>query len=257
MKPNANNLHVLETPALLGQRAAKQAADLINEAIASRGAARILLSTGASQFDTITNLRAHDIDWSKVEMFHLDEYIGMSADHPASFEKYLRERFIAGDLNLKKAHFLKGLMDPSQVIAEVTAEIRKAPIDVALIGIGENAHIAFNDPPANFDTKEAFIIVDLDEACKQQQVREGWFATLDDVPKQAITITAYEILQSKVIISAVPHVQKANAVKNTLENDVTNQIPATILKTHANWSLYLDKASASLLPPEVLKAAKS
>ena len=250
-------LHVLETPAQLGQSAAKQAAGLIKEAIASKGTARILLSTGASQFDTITNLRAYDIDWDKVEMFHLDEYIGITPDHPASFEKYLRERFIGSELKLKKAHFIKGTMDPAQAIAEVTAEIRKAPMDVALIGIGENAHIAFNDPPADFDTKEAFIIVALDEACKQQQVREGWFATLDDVPKHAITITAYEILQSKVIISAVPHVQKATAIKNTMENDVTNLVPATILKTHANWSLYLDKASASLLPSDVVEAAKS
>ena len=246
-------LHVHETPAQLGQNAAKQAAGLIKEAIAAKGSARILLSTGASQFDTITSLRASDIDWTKVEMFHLDEYIGIAPDHPASFEKYLRERFIGSELKLKKAHFIKGMMDPAQSIAEITAEIRKAPIDVALIGIGENAHIAFNDPPADFDTKEAFIIVALDEACKAQQVREGWFATLDDVPKHAITITAYEIMQSKVIISAVPHVQKATAIKNTLTNDVTNLIPATILKTHADWSLYLDKASASLLPPDVLE----
>ena len=251
-------MHVLETPALLGQSAAKQAAGLIKEAIASNGTARILLSTGASQFDTITNLRAYnDIDWTKVEMFHLDEYIGISPDHPASFEKYLRERFIGSELKLKKAHFIKGMTDPAQAIADVTAEIRKAPIDVALIGIGENAHVAFNDPPADFDTKEAFIIVALDEACKQQQVREGWFATLDDVPKNAITISVYEIMQSKVIISAVPHVQKATAIKNTMENDVTNMIPSTILKTHPNWSLYLDKASASLLSPEILEAAKS
>ena len=251
------NMYVLETPAELGKSAAKQAADLIKEAIASKGSARILLSTGASQFDTITNLRAADIDWTKVEMFHLDEYIGISPDHPASFEKYLRERFIGSELKLKKAHFIKGMQDPAQAIAHVTAEIRKAPIDVALIGIGENAHIAFNDPPANFDTKEAFIIVDLDEACKQQQVREGWFATLDDVPKHAITITPYEIMQSKVVISAVPHVQKANAIKNTMENDVTNMVPSTLLKTHADWSLYLDKASASMLSPEALEAAKA
>ena len=241
------NKYILETPAQLGQNAANQAANLINEAIAAKGTARILLSTGASQFETISNLRAKDIDWTKVEMFHLDEYIGIEPTHPASFEKYLRERFIGSDLPLKHAHFISGLADPKETIAQLTANIRKAPIDVALIGIGENAHIAFNDPPADFDTQEAFIIVALDNACKQQQVREGWFATLDDVPTHAITITPYEILQSKAIISAVPHSQKAVAVKNTLESEITNQIPATILKTHHNWSLYLDKASAALL----------
>ena len=241
-------MHVFETPELLGQSAAKQTAELINATIAANGTARIVLSTGASQFDTISNLRKANIDWTKVEMFHLDEYIGVPATHPASFVKYLSERFIGDDLKLKQAHFIDGTQDPQKVIADVTKEIRKAPIDVALIGIGENAHIAFNDPPADFDTKEAFIIVDLDEACKAQQVREGWFATLDDVPRKAITMSVYEIMQAKVIISAVPYSQKAKAIKDTVETDVTNTVPATILKTHHNWSLYADKASASLLP---------
>jgi len=240
-------MYVSETPALLGKGAAEQATKVINEAIAAKGEARILLSTGASQFDTITHLRKADIDWTKVEMFHLDEYIGVPATHPASFIKYLKERFIGDDLKLKKAHFIDGMAAPEKAIADITAEIRKAPIDMALIGIGENAHVAFNDPPADFDTKEAFIIVDLDEACKTQQVREGWFATLDDVPTKAISISVYEIMQSKVIISAVPHVQKAKAIKDTMDNDLTNTIPSTILKTHPDWSLYLDKASASLL----------
>jgi len=240
-------MHVLETPKLLGQQAANQAIGLIKKAITENGTARILLSTGASQFDTISHLRKADIDWSKVEMFHLDEYIGIEPTHPASFVKYLQERFIGDELKLKQAHFIDGMADPDKVLAEITKEIRKAPIDVALIGIGENAHIAFNDPPADFDTKEAFIIVDLDNACKQQQVGEGWFATLDDVPKKAISISVHEIMQSKVIISAVPFAQKATAIKDTIENDVTNTVPATILKTHPNWSLYLDKASASML----------
>jgi len=241
------NKYVLKTPELLGEAAAKQAADLINGAIAANGTARILLSTGASQFDTISNLRKADIDWSKVEMFHLDEYIGVPETHPASFVKYLKERFVGDDLKLKQTHFIDGMADPEVAIANMNKEIRKAPIDVALIGIGENAHIAFNDPPADFDTKEAYIIVDLDEACKAQQVGEGWFPTLDDVPKKAISISVYEIMQSKVIISAVPYTQKAKAVKDTMESDVTNLIPSTMLKTHQNWSLYLDEASAALL----------
>ena len=239
--------HVLETPVLLGQKAADQAATLINEAIATNGSARIVLSTGASQFDTLEALRKKDIDWTKVEMFHLDEYIGIGTDHPASFVKYLRERFVKDDIPMKQCYYIDGLKDPHAVMAEVTRDILSAPIDVALIGIGENAHIAFNDPPANFDTKEAFIIVELDEACKTQQVREKWFATLNDVPKTAITMTVYQIMQSKAIISCVPYSQKAQAVKNTLENGVTNEVPATILKTHPNWTLYLDKDSGALL----------
>jgi len=240
-------LKKFETPALLGQNAAEHAATLINAAIAEKGSARIVLSTGASQFDTLEAIRKQDIDWTKVEMFHLDEYIGVGSDHPASFVKYLRERFVKDDIPMKHCYYIDGLRDPQEMMAEVTRNILSAPIDVALIGIGENSHIAFNDPPANFDTKEAFIIVELDEACKAQQVREKWFATLDDVPKIAITMTVHQIMQSKAIISCVPYPQKAQAVKNTVENDVTNLIPATILKTHPNWTLYIDKDSGALL----------
>jgi len=239
--------HILDTPQQLGEHAAKKTAHYLKTAIQKNGAARLLMSTGASQFDTISHLRKADIDWTKVEMFHLDEYIGIDATHPASFVKYLKERFAGHDIPLKAAHYLDGTRPPHEVIAEITAELNKAPIDAALIGIGENAHIAFNDPPADFDTTDAFILVNLDEACKQQQVREGWFPTLDDVPKQAITISVREILKSSAIVSAVPHVQKANAVHNTLTQAVNNLVPATILKNHPDWTLYLDKASASLL----------
>ncbi|MCL2604270.1 MAG: 6-phosphogluconolactonase [Defluviitaleaceae bacterium] len=240
-------LCISRTPAELGVKAAEKAAALINKAIAEKGSARIILSTGASQFETIKNLRAADIDWEKVEMFHLDEYISISGEHPASFVKYLRERFIGDDMKLKAAHFIDGTADPAREMAKISAELGKAPIDVALIGIGENAHIAFNDPPADFETKETFIIVDLDEACKQQQVGEGWFPSVNDVPKQAVTMTPHAIMQSKVILSAVPYAQKARAVKATLENEKSPHIPATILKTHADWTLFLDGDSAALL----------
>jgi glucosamine-6-phosphate deaminase len=235
-------LIVSKTPEELGAAVAAKTVALLNEAIKTKGSARIILSTGASQFETIKNLRVSDVDWTKVEMFHLDEYIGVGAGHPAGFVNYLRERFIGGVLPVK-AHFIDGLADPVQVMAKMTAELRNKPVDVALIGIGENAHIAFNDPPADFETKEAFIIVDLDDACKQQQVREGWFKTVDDVPKQAITMTPYQILQSRVILSAVPYNQKAKAVKLTVDNEPTPLIPATILKTHADWTLYVDEDS--------------
>jgi glucosamine-6-phosphate deaminase len=210
------------------------------------------LSTGASQFDTIQALIQSDVDWSCVEMFHLDEYIDLPETHPASFRKYLKERFIS-KVNLKAAHLVDG---SPECIEGLTKELRKLPIDIGLIGIGENAHIAFNDPPADFETKEAYKIVDLDDACKKQQIGEGWFATIDDVPKQAITMTVFQILQCKTILSCVPYAVKANAVKATLENDKTNEIPATIMKGHNDFSLFLDADSAALIQEDKIKKAE-
>ena len=226
----------------LGIAAAKLSAQKINEAIKANGSARIILSTGASQFETLQALIKEDVDWSKVEMFHLDEYVALSESHPASFRKYLKERFV-NLINLKAAYFVDG-DHPEEAIKYLTEEITKAPIDVALIGIGENAHIAFNDPPADFDTKESYIIVNLDEKCRAQQVGEGWFATINDVPAQAISMTPYRIMQSKTIISAVPHKVKANAIKLMMENDLTNMVPATLLKTHGDMHLFVDENSA-------------
>lgn len=230
-------------PKELGMCAAKLTAEKINEAIAERGEARIVLSTGASQFDTLASLVKEKIDWSCVEMFHLDEYVGLSETHPASFRKYLKERFTE-IVPLKCAHFVDG-NDPEAAIKALTEEITKAPIDVALIGVGENAHIAFNDPPADFDTKESYIIVNLDERCRMQQVGEGWFENIDAVPKQAVSMTCFRIMQSKTIISAVPYKVKANAIKLMLENGVTNEIPATLLKTHEDMYLFVDEDSAA------------
>lgn len=237
---------VNKTAEELGEKAAKNAAKALNQAIEEKGEARLLLSTGASQFTTIDALLKEEVDWNKVEMFHLDEYVGLKESHKASFRKYLKERFL-NHINIKKAHFVNGEGNIIENIQGLTDEIRKSPIDVALIGIGENAHIAFNDPPADFDTKEAYIKVNLDNKCKLQQVGEGWFDTVADVPEKAITMTVYQILQSKKIISCVPNKVKAKAVKAALENDITNEIPATILKTHNDWTLYLDNESASLL----------
>jgi glucosamine-6-phosphate deaminase len=239
-------VNIFENAAELGKVAAKYSTEIINEAIARKGNARIVLSTGASQFDTIKALTESDIDWTKVEMFHLDEYIDLPETHPASFRKYLKERFL-NKVNIKKAYLVDGEDDPQKVIAYLTAEIRKEPIDLGLIGIGENAHVAFNDPPADFGTEEAFICVTLDEACKQQQVREGWFATIDDVPKIAISMTVHQIMQCRHIISCVPYAVKAKAIKDTLENQLTNLTPATMLKKHPDWMLFLDKDSAALI----------
>ncbi|NLL70282.1 MAG: glucosamine-6-phosphate deaminase [Epulopiscium sp.] len=237
-------IHILENSAKLGREAAKYCSTIIKEAIEEKGKARIILSTGASQFDTIKALVESDIDWSKVEMFHLDEYIGLPESHPASFRKYLKERFIS-QVNLKKAYLVNGEGNIEEIIAELTEAVRKEPIDLGLIGIGENAHIAFNDPPADFKTQEAYIVVNLNDTCKNQQVREGWFKTIDDVPKQAITMTVHQIMQCKHIVSCVPFEVKAKAIKDTFESPISNLVPATILKTHKNMTLFLDNDSAS------------
>ena len=228
----------------LGKSAAKHVAQVLKDCIAEKGSARIVLSTGASQFDTIKALvKEPGIKWECVEMFHLDEYVDLPETHGASFRKYLKERFVEKVGTLKAAHFVDGTRE---CIAKLTEEIRKSPIDIGLIGIGENGHIAFNDPPADFDTKEAYIIVNLDERCKKQQMGEGWFATIDDVPKQAVSMTCYQIMQCQRIVSCVPYKVKAEAVENTLKSkEVTNTIPATLLKTHPDFILYIDEDSAA------------
>ncbi|MCM1027160.1 MAG: 6-phosphogluconolactonase [Roseburia sp.] len=237
------NLHIEKTPALLGEKAAALTASLLRDAIHTNGCARLVLSTGSSQFETLEALVKEDIDWSKVTMFHLDEYVNLPETHPASFRKYLKERFLS-KVTLAACHLVDG--DPASIPA-LTEELRKSPIDVGLIGIGENAHIAFNDPPADFDTREAYIVVNLNERCKQQQVGEGWFPTTADVPPQAISMTAWQIMQCRSIISAVPHKVKARAVADTMSHDTTPEIPATLLKTHPHFNLFLDEESASLL----------
>ena len=237
---------ILKDPKSLGEEAARYCRDILNQAIEKNGKARLVLSTGASQLDTLEALIKEEIDWQKVDMFHLDEYIGISETHPASFRKYLKERFVS-KIPLRSAHLVEVDGDLHENIKKLGEEINKEPVDLALIGIGENGHIAFNDPPADFDTKEAYIIVNLDDKCKQQQVGEGWFPTLDDVPKQAISMTVHQIMKSDVIVSCVPYKVKAQAVHDTLKNECTNNIPATILKTHKSYTLFLDEDSASLI----------
>ena len=236
-------IRITSDPRELGKSAAAHVAGVLREVIAKKGHARIVLSTGASQFDTIDALtKEPGIEWDKVEMFHLDEYVNLPQTHPASFRLYLKERFVNKVAPLAAAHFVDGT---PECIEKLTKELRRAPIDIGLIGIGENAHIAFNDPPANFETKEAYIIVNLNDTCKKQQMGEGWFATIDDVPKQAVSMTAYQIMQCERIVSCVPYSVKADAVKNTLEaKEITNLVPATLLKSHPDWILYIDKESA-------------
>lgn len=241
----------------LGRKAADLAAAEISKAIHEKGSARIVLSTGASQITTLQYLVKKDVRWDCVTMFHLDEYINLPETHNASFRKYLKERF-ANIVHPKEIFFVKGEGDIAANIDELTKELRKEPIDVALIGIGENSHIAFNDPPADFNTREAFITVNLDDACKRQQLGEGWFESIDDVPKQAISMTVYQIMQSKVIISSVPGKSKAEAVYKTLLSErLTPIIPATMLKEHKNWTLFLDKDSASMTDSNLLYSKES
>jgi glucosamine-6-phosphate deaminase len=240
------NILIEKNAELLGKKASGIIAESIKEAIQENGSARILLATGASQLSTYEQLIKEDIEWDKVEMFHLDEYIGLPMTHGASFRKYLKERFV-DFVHPKQAYFVDGEGNVAENIRNLTEELRKAPIDVALIGIGENGHIAFNDPPANFDTDESYIRVTLDERCKLQQVGEGWFSSLDEVPDEAITMSVREIMKSRKIISIVPQQVKAAAVRDTLNGEIGSMIPASILRTHEDWMLLLDEDSASLL----------
>lgn len=236
----------------MGKRAAEVTARLIRESIEDHGECRLLLSTGASQFEVLSHLTKIDLPWDKVVGFHLDEYNGMSAEHPASFKKYLKERFV--DLvHPKEFHYVIGTGDVEKNLAELTEAIRENPIDVGLIGIGENGHIAFNDPPADFETTEAYKIVELDEKCRRQQMGEGWFATIDDVPKTAISMTVYQMMQCKTVLTICGGKRKADAIKRTLEaGEVTNMIPATKLKEHPDWMLFLDEESASEVDKSLL-----
>ncbi len=236
----------------LGEAAARQASDAIKRAISERGRARIVAATGASQFEFLDALTgASGIDWTKVEMFHLDEYVGLPITHPASFRKYLLERLIE-PAGITRYHLLDGEADPDEVCRRAAPEIGAAPIDVAFVGIGENGHLAFNDPPADFETDDPYIVVNLDEACRRQQVGEGWFASLDDVPRQAISMTVKQILKAREIICVVPDARKAVAVKNCFESEISPQFPASILRTHDNTTVYLDTESSSLLNPELI-----
>ncbi len=241
------HLTIYPTKTTLGGAAAAEAAEAIRAAVSESGRARIIAATGASQFEFLAALVSMpDVPWAQVEMFHLDEYIGFSADHPASFRKYLRERLIE-PARVGTVHLLDGERDPRAECARVGALITAAPIDVAFVGIGENGHLAFNDPPADFDTREPYLVVSLDEACRRQQVGEGWFPDLDAVPTQAISMSCRQILAARRILCIVPDARKADAVRATVEGPVTPFVPASILQTHEDVTMYLDVDSAAKL----------
>ncbi len=231
----------------LGQAAAEKGAAFIRQAIEKNGHANIILATGASQFEMLAHLVKADVDWTKVTAFHLDEYIGLPETHPASFRKYLKERF-ASQVPIGQFHFVNGEADDPQAECRRLGElISRHPIDVAFVGIGENGHLAFNDPPADFETETPYLVVELDEACRRQQLGEGWFASLEEVPEQAISMSIRQILKSKAIICSVPDLRKANAVQKAVEGPVTPDVPSSILQTHPKTFLYLEPESASLL----------
>jgi len=242
----------------LGKAAAEQAATTIRRAIAEHGRARIIAATAASQIEFLDALtKANAIDWARVEAFHLDEYIGLPVTHPASFRRMLLEQLVR-KTGITHYHLLDGdAADPADVVRQVGKELAAAPIDVAFVGIGENGHLAFNDPPADFDTEQPYIIVKLDKACRQQQVGEAWFADISQVPQRAISMSVRQILKAREILVVVPDTRKAQAVKACFGGEISPMAPASILRTHPNATVYLDKGSASLLSPALQDVLKT
>jgi len=234
---------ISETKQEMGKQAAQKGADLIRKVIAERGEANIIVATGASQFEMLSELVKENINWSVVTGFHLDEYIGIEETHPASFRKYLKERFVSL-VPLKDFRYVNG-NDAENECKRLGEIITNHPIDVAFVGIGENGHLAFNDPPADFETEEPYIVVNLDDDCRRQQLGEGWFPTFDDVPKQAISMSIHQIMKSKHIVCSVPDERKAVAVKNTIKSIISPAVPASVLQKHPSIWLFLDKNSAS------------
>ena len=239
---------VFDSKLELAQAAAARAAEALRAAISARGQARAIAATGASQFEFLDALcAAAGIDWSKVVFFHLDEYVGIPDTHPASFRRYLRERIVAR-VHPGAFHFIAGdAKDPAAECRRVGALVAEQPIDVAFVGIGENGHLAFNDPPADFETEVPYLVLALDEACRRQQLGEGWFPRLEDVPARAISMSIRQILKSREILAVVPDRRKAQAVKDCLELPVGPLHPASALRQHARTTLFLDRDSASLL----------
>ena len=242
------NVNIQRDAKKLGIESGKRSAELIREIIKTKGSASIILATGSSQFETLNQLILEKgIEWNKVTMFHLDEYIGLPLPHKASFRKYLKERFLDKVPRLKAVNLINGETNPKEECKRLAELITNSPIDVALVGIGENGHLAFNDPPADFETEEPYIIANLDHACRQQQVNQDWFESFEEVPKQAISMSVKQIMKSKHIVCSVPGIRKAKAVKGSLEQGISNMHPASVLQNHPDCYFFLEKESASLL----------
>jgi len=241
-------LSIHDDKKMLGEVAAREGADAIRAAIGTKGSAAIVLATGVSQFEMLDVLVREEIDWSKVTAFHLDEYIGIGKDHPASFRRYLEERFVRQVSALGEFVAIDGnATDPSAELVRLNRRIAKETVDVCFAGIGENGHLAFNDPPADFDVDDPFILVELDDACRNQQMGEGWFETFDDVPSRAISMSIREMMKSGKLILSVSDARKAKAVLDVVEGPITNIHPASIIQNHGDCSLHLDPAAAAML----------
>ena len=244
------DIRVFDDKDALGRTAATQAAAAIRQAILDRGQARIVAATAASQKEFLEALTsAPGIDWTKVEAFHLDEYIGLPISHPGSFRKMVLEQLIQ-KTGIVQYHLLDGDGDAEAVVARASAALTSAPIDIAFLGIGENGHLAFNDPPADFETEQPYLIVELDEACRRQQVGEGWFSDVSEVPQRAISMSVRQIMKIKELIAVVPGARKAEAVKACFNGEISPMAPASILRDHPHATVYLDQASAALLAPK-------
>lgn len=244
MAPALTMVKIQASKAEMARAAAQHAAESLRSLLAAKPNVRLLAATGASQFEFLEQLGGQQgIDWARVELFHLDEYVGIPATHPASFVKYITERIIK-PFGIKKYHLLDGTHDPHQVAGEMSQAIAAASLDLAFCGIGENGHLAFNDPPADFETDAPYLVVNLDEACRRQQVGEGWFATLEDVPKQALSISIRQLMKANEIICVVPDARKAKAVKACVTGPLSPDAPASILRIHPNATIYLDPDSA-------------
>jgi glucosamine-6-phosphate deaminase len=240
----------------LGKFVADQAAEILRKCLNEKPSINLVVATGSSQFEVLSCLvSAPGIDWSRVHGFHLDEYLGIDASHPASFCGYLKDRFVSR-VQLASFRFLDGTLAPSDLKKTADQAISNREIDLMLCGIGENGHLAFNDPPANFETEEPYLIVELDEACRRQQVGEGWFDSLESVPKQAISMSITQIMRAKAILCTVPDRRKAEAVRNSVEGDISPTVPASILQSHPNTILALDSGSSSLLSPSQLQSCE-
>ena len=245
------NMHIntFQSKDEMGQAAAESGANYLRNALSERDNANIIVATGASQFEMLAALASQpNIDWHRVTCFHLDEYVGLPITHPASFRLYLWQRFVSQLPTPPRAfHYLNAEDDCAAECERVGKILMQHPIDVAFVGIGENGHLAFNDPPADFETTSPYLVVDLDDACRRQQLDEGWFPTFDDVPKHAISMSVQQIMKSGKIVCTVPDQRKAEAVRNAVEGEVTRQVPASMLQRHADCELYLDQPAASLL----------
>jgi len=241
-------IKIFDTKKEMGKAAADQAGKILKSAVEKKGKAVFVAATGASQFEFLDYLtRIPSIDWSRTVMFHLDEYIGLLESHPASFRKYLKERLV-NKVHPGTVYLINGeAKDPEKECERLNKIISKEEIDVAFVGIGENGHLAFNDPPADFETEKPYIVVTLDERCRRQQLGEGWFKNFDEVPKEAISMSIKQIMKSKNIICTVPDSRKAQAVKDCLEGAISPYCPASILRKHKSVFLFLDKNSAKLL----------